>query len=189
MNDIHRWLPLGGPTLLVVYGTARLIDGMDGDQGPGTAWNVGHVAFLGAFLFFALLIVGLRRLILARSAGGRTSAVANVFLFFGLIGTLTFIHVILGDLSPRWKSAFGLPDAVEILGPLAFQVGFLGLLIQLAVLQRLPVWSPILVFLGFIVIPVNLDLLPLAGILMAIGLFPCCRGALLVRPVPQVVST
>ncbi len=43
--------------------------------------------------------------------------------------------------------------------------------------RRLPVWSPLLVLLGFIPIAVNLDLLPGGAILLLCGLSPLSRPA------------
>lgn len=58
---VLRTVPLAAPALLLIYAAARYVDGRDGDHGPKASWNVGHLAFLGAFLGFGLLTVGLRR--------------------------------------------------------------------------------------------------------------------------------
>jgi hypothetical protein len=51
------------------------------------------------------------------------------------------------------------------------------------------VWSPVLVFLGFVAIAVNLDLLPFASILVGVGLAPLVRPTLgRTDPVPQRVA-
>jgi hypothetical protein len=51
-----------------------------------------------------------------------------------------------------------IPDPVFALGPVVFQLGLLTLLVLRVVARRLPVWSPVLVLLGFVPIAVNLDL-------------------------------
>ena len=164
-----RAAALAAPTLLLIYGILRLIDGADGDHGPGLAWDLGHTAFLAAFLLFGVLVVGLHGLV--PSSARRVATVATTA---ALIGVAAFVWVILGDLFPRLDDAVELPDPVFVAGPLLFQIGVLTLLVMLAVLppRLLPAWSPILVFLGFIPIAVNLDLLPLGALLILAGLFP-----------------
>jgi hypothetical protein len=53
-----RFSALVAPTLLLLYGLLRLIDGLDGDHGPALAWNLGHTLFFIAFVLFGVLIVG-----------------------------------------------------------------------------------------------------------------------------------
>jgi hypothetical protein len=60
---------------------------------------------------------------------------------------------------------------------LLFEAGVLALLVLATLLPpKLPVWSPVLVFLGFVPIAVNLDLLPLGALLILIGLAPLARA-------------
>ena len=61
------------PFLLLCYGVLRLIDGMDGDHGPGVAWNLGHTFFLAAFLLLGAFVVELRRLVPAATVRMRTA--------------------------------------------------------------------------------------------------------------------
>lgn len=49
------------PLLTVVYGVVRLLDSIDGERGPGIAWTVGHLAFLGALGLFAVVVWEMRR--------------------------------------------------------------------------------------------------------------------------------
>lgn len=53
----HRALTIAIPVLLLAYGVARLSDGADGYYGPGTAWNIGHLAFLAPFAGFGALTI------------------------------------------------------------------------------------------------------------------------------------
>jgi hypothetical protein len=53
-----------------------------------------------------------------------------------------------------------------------FVLGLLTLLIQLVRAHRLPAWSPVAVLFAFLMIPVSLDLIPLAAILLFAGLWP-----------------
>ncbi|MFJ6016127.1 hypothetical protein [Streptomyces sp. NPDC092952] len=163
------------PFLLLCYGVLRLIDGMDGDHGPGTAWNLGHTFFLAAFLLFGVLVVELRRLVPVATARTRTAAGAAAVA--GVFGAGCFVWVILGDLFSGLADSAPLPGLLEMAGPLAFQLGMLILLIMLAALRprRLPVWSPVLVFVSFALITVDLDLIPLAAVGLLAGLAPLAR--------------
>lgn len=149
-----KFLAIGGPLFLLIYGLLRLIDGLDGSHGPGWAWNVGHAFFLVAFVMFGALVWRLR-------------AVSLVAATAALVGSAAFVWVILGDL---FGDLPGLPDPLMIAGPLLFQLGVLALLTILAVRRRVPVWSPVLVLVGFALFMVNLDLLPLGALLLLAGL-------------------
>jgi hypothetical protein len=163
---------LGAPAFLLLYGLLRLVDGLDGAHGPGLAWNLGHTMFLVAFCLFGALSVGLRLMVAPVTA--RKRVVADIATVAALFGAGCFLWVILGDLSASFKDAVPVPDLLEIPGPLLFQIGMLTLLLQLVTTRppRLPVWTPVLVLLGFVMIAVNLDLLAIGTILIAVGLAP-----------------
>lgn len=167
-----RVCAVAAPVLLLLYGILRLIDGRDGHRGPGLAWNLGHAMFFLAFVLFGILTVGLRQLVAPTAPwqriGTDTATVAGVF------GAACFLWVILGDLFPRFHDAAPLPDPLQIVGPLLFQLGSLALLIRLVTTRprRLAAWGPLLVFVGFLSIAVNLDLLPVGGVLILAGLAP-----------------
>jgi hypothetical protein len=160
------------PVLLFLYGVLRLVDGLDGDHGHGLAWNVGHTLFFVAFVLFGGLTVGLRQVV--APAAARTRAVANVATAAGLLGAACFVWVTLGDLFADLHDAAPLPDPLELVGPLLFQVGVLALLVVLVTghPRRLPVWSPLLVLAGFLLFAVNLDLIPIGALLVLAGLAP-----------------
>ncbi|MFZ3598677.1 hypothetical protein [Streptomyces sp. BH104] len=160
------------PLLLFCYGGLRLIDGLDGDHGPGLAWNLGHTCFLAAFLLLGTFVVDLRRLVPATTA--RTRTVATAATVAGVFGAACFVWVILGDLFSGLPDSAPLPEALQFAGPLAFQLGLLTLLIMLASARprRLPAWSPAMVFVAFALIAVDLDLIPLAAIGLMAGLAP-----------------
>ncbi|MEU2434840.1 hypothetical protein ABZ595_01345 [Streptomyces rubradiris] len=163
------------PLLLLSYGVLRLIDGMDGHHGPGPAWNAGHLCFLAAFLLLGALVRELRALIPTSTARMRTAAGAATAA--GLLGAACFVWVILGDLFPSLSDTAPLPAALELAGPLAFQLGLLALLVMLATTRprQLPVWSPALAFAFFLLITVSLDLLPLAALILMTALTPLTR--------------
>ncbi|GAB3967414.1 hypothetical protein V1634_11385 [Plantactinospora veratri] len=168
---------VAAPVLLLLYGLLRLVDGLDGDHGPGLAWDIGHTMFFVAFLLLGVVTVSLRGMVPATSPVRRI--VTGTATVAGLVGVAAFLWVILGDLSEPIREQAPLPDPLYAAGPLLFQLGVLTLLVQLATLRprRLPVWSPVLVFLGFVPIAVNLDLLPLGALLILAGLAPLARRA------------
>ncbi|MGW0780884.1 hypothetical protein [Streptomyces sp. NPDC002913] len=165
------------PLLLVLYGLLRLVDGLDGDHGPGLAWNLGHTLFLFGFLLFGVVTLGLRALVLRTRPGGRL--VANAATGVSLLGIACFLWVILGDLFADLAASAPLPEPLEMIGPLAFQGGWLTLLVMLVATspRLLPVRSPLLVLAGFLLFAVDLDLLPVGGLLLMAGLAPVARAS------------
>ncbi|GAA2735203.1 hypothetical protein [Streptomyces nogalater] len=163
------------PLLLLSYGVLRLIDGMDGHHGPGLAWNVGHLCFLAAFLLLGALVRELRALVPTATARRRTAAGAAAAA--GLLGAACFVWVILGDLFPTLSDRAPLPAPLELAGPLAFQLGLLTLLIMLVTTRprQLPLWSPALASVFFLLITVDLDLIPLAALVLMAALTPLAR--------------
>jgi len=161
-----------GPVLLLVYGLLRQIDGLDGHIGPGPTWNVGHTLFLVGFVMFGVVIVGLRRLVDAGTGGLRLGA--DAAMVAGLVGVGCFVWVTLGDLFSGLDDAAPLPESLKLVGPLAFELGWLSLLALLVVRspRRLRWWSPALVAGGFAVIAADLDLLSLGAGLILVGLAP-----------------
>ncbi|MFC0508231.1 hypothetical protein [Micromonospora costi] len=167
-----RLVAVTAPVLLLLYGILRLADGLDGDHGPGWAWNTGHSLFLASIVLFAALAVGLRRVLLAD--GPRLRALTDIATGATLAGAAGFVWVILGDLFAGLADAAPLPDPLFAVGPLLFQLGLLTLLVQAATVRprRLPRWAPPVTFVGFAAIAVNLDLLPVAGALIFAALLP-----------------
>jgi hypothetical protein len=176
-SPLVRAAAVAAPVLLFLYGSLRLLDGLDGhhDKG-GPLWNIGHVLFFAAFVLLGALAVGVRRLLPPMASPGRR--LANLATAGAVAGAACFLWVIAGDLSPSFADAAPLPDALQIVGPALFQLGVLILLVQLVRAHRLPAWSPLAVLFGFVAIAVNLDLIPLAAIMLFFGLLPLARAAL-----------
>lgn len=180
---------VAAPLLFVAYGIVRLIDGADGNHGPGPAWTIGHLFFLAGILLYGAVLTGLRRLITRRRA------VATAAVTVGFVGVLAFVRVIVIDLIvgfraadraemsrlgreyDRWPGDLGIYDLCYNFGPPLFLVGLLTLAILLATERRLPAWSPVLLVLGFVVITVNLDLMPLGAALLLAAVLPLVRTA------------
>ncbi|HEY1612059.1 MAG TPA: hypothetical protein VGF97_00010 [Rhizomicrobium sp.] len=82
-------------------------------------------------------------------------------------------------MAPISKQLNNWPDARLLpwwrLGPALFQVGLTSLLVQLAFVRRLPLWSPIAVLLGFVAIGYNLNLMVAGAVLIGVGFFPFIR--------------
>lgn len=177
---------LAAPTFLALYGVARLMDGLDGEYGPGVAWTFGHIMFLCGMISFGLVIVELRR----RLGGGtpKRKFISGLAVGAGLVGILVFVRVIAIDIltglragnHAAMSSISSQLNAYPIaslepyykIGPLLFQLGILTLMIQLAISRRLPWWSPALLFLGFLLLGSNLNLLLPGSILIGCALMP-----------------
>jgi hypothetical protein len=174
-----KFSALAAPLLLLVYGLCRMVDGFDGDRGNGLAWDVGHVAFFLAFVALAVLVVGLRRMV------ARPRWLMNLAVAAALFGAACFLWVIAGDLSPAFRDAAPMPDLLQLIGPVLFQLGALTLLVRLVTVGRLPFWSPALVLLAFVAIAVDLDLIPVGAVLLGVGLAPVATG----RPARALTRT
>lgn len=163
-----RFCALAAPLSMLGYGISRYVDGLDGHHHNGPAWPVGHSMFFLAMVLFAVLMVGLRGMVTRLRPLATGAMVAAVF------GAGCFLWVILGDLFS------GFPDLVNPLqsvGPALFDVGAVVLLVQLAAARRVPVWTPVLMLVGFTTVGVDLDLLPLAAVVVLVGLTPLARQA------------
>lgn len=160
------------PLLLLAHGLLRLVDGFDGNRGPGLAWNLGHLAFLGAMVLFGVLAAGLVPLVPA--VARRVASVAAAVTVFGVA---CFLWVITGDLSAGFRQAMPLPAPLEAAGPMAFTLGMLTLLGLMVAARRAPFWSPLLFGAGIVAVTVEPGLLPLAALLVMGALAPLARTA------------
>lgn len=154
------------PALLAVYAVARPIDGSNGDYGPGLAWNIGHLAFLGAFIGFGVLTAYFWRASPQPHPGVVTSALAS------LVGVALFCWVIVTDLIPSLDDGASLPDAVMAMGPLVFIVGFVVSLALHGHQTKMRLWwlPPTLALAGLLTVGANLDLLPVTTVLVGAAL-------------------
>lgn len=172
---------VAAPVLFFLYGVLRLVDGLDGEHGPGFAWDAGHSLFLAGFVMFGVLLVGVRRLVAAGPPWARR--LADVSVGAGLFGVACFLWVTLCDLFTGLEDAAPLPRALEIIGPLAFSLGLLTLLALLATVRprRLRWDRPLLALAGFLVFAADPDLFPIGALFLLAGLAPLARPALCAR--------
>jgi len=179
-----RSMAFAAPLLMLAYGVLRWIDGLDGHHHKGSiAWNAGHLAFLASMVTFALLAIALYR---RATLGKRTALVAAAVAVFG---SGCMIWVIVGDLSRSFAADHPLPAALELIGPIGFVLGTIGLLSLQVAAGRLPVWSPMLFFAGYTAITINLDLLPLAALLILGATWPLARPAVAAVRSPRRAAT
>ncbi|MFI7059760.1 hypothetical protein ACIBL3_02155 [Kribbella sp. NPDC050124] len=175
--------------LFVAYGIVRLVDGRDGEHGPGRAWTVGHVLFLVGILLYGVVLVRARGLLRARHAAGTAAVVvgfagvaafARVFVVDLIVGFRAEDHAAMsriGDEYERWPGDLGIYEPLYNVGPLLFLAGLLTLAVLLTVERQLPVWSPVLLLVGFVLISVNLDLMPLGGALLGLAFVSNTTGS------------
>lgn len=169
---------------MTAYGLIRLTGGEH--HGPGFGWSAGHLAFLAGVLCFIPIVLELRRTAV-RERGPAGWWLAGAGMVTGLLGTAAVvaqasIDLVVGFLSEdreamneffgRVKSHAGVEPAVYTVGPLLFYVGLLLLMTQLAALRRIAAWRPALVVAAIAVTGINLDLLPLAGLLYLLAFAP-----------------
>jgi hypothetical protein len=159
------------PLLLVGYGVARHVDGLDGSHGPGVAWTVGHLAFLAAMVGFGALAVQLG----SDARGGPWPALATGGRLAALIGVGLFCWVILTDLSPWLDETAPVPDALMTIGPPAFGGGMVTLL-ALQVGRWVAWWAPLAVLGAIVALGADLDLLVPAALVLLVALWPLGRG-------------
>lgn len=173
------------PALTTVYGLVRLLDGLDGQYGPGFLWTLGHFAFLVALFLFGFVVLTARRMI----GGGVVATTAAVAGVAGLVCSIAQIGIdIVVGLAADDKAAMrqmfgdvrdvpGVAVAVYGPGPALFYVGLLSLVVHLAVVRAVAVWAPVALLLGIGVAVTSHDLLPVAGLLILLALIPLARRA------------
>lgn len=178
------------PALMLAYGAVRLVDGLDGQHGPGPAWTAGHLIFLGSLVLYGGVIAGLYGRVRAAAGGTARRVTAGVVTAVAAFGLATFVRVAIVDIVVGLRAADAaeksmladryahvpavLPQALYEIGPAFFMLGLVALLIQLAVVtpgrKAVAALSPVLVALGFVVIMLDLDLLPAGAALIWLAL-------------------
>jgi hypothetical protein len=147
MGDMKK-LGIVAAGLFVAYGIVRLVDGRDGEHGPGTAWTVGHLLFLVGILLYGVMLVRARGLLRARRGLGAAAVVV------GMVGVAAFVRVFvvdlivgfraedhaamsrIGDEYERWPGDLGIYEPLYTVGPL-FLAGLLTLAVLLTVERQI----------------------------------------------------
>jgi hypothetical protein len=168
-----RSISITAPALMLGYGIARWLDGLDGQRHNGPAWTIGHVMFFAAMVLFAAQAFGLAWRGRDRMAVALPALAATVF------GAGCFLWVIIGDLFRSFDHP--LPAPIAGGGPALFVIGMVTLLGLQSAARRLPWWSPAAFLAGFVAVSVDLDLLPWAAVLILAGSIPLARR-LPIRP-------
>ncbi|WP_433131698.1 hypothetical protein ACQPWW_10960 [Micromonospora sp. CA-240977] len=188
---------IAAPILVMSYGIIRLIDGLDGERGPGAAWTIGHLAFIGALVAFVSVFWQMRRM-----TGGRV--LATVFATAGTVGALALItqfsiDLVAGLLATdnygmsmvihQVRTLPGISQLAYDFGPYAFYLGQLALVVLLAVRRRVRVWTPVLVLADLATPFIDKDLIPLGSVLLLVSFVPLARRTAAVtaaNPVPAL---
>ncbi|NUT90562.1 MAG: hypothetical protein HOY78_00900 [Saccharothrix sp.] len=172
---------LATPLLVLAYGIARVIDGFDGERGPGPAWTIGHLFFVGALVLFIRVFWDM-----AAMAGPR----GRLFAVIGTVGAVGFIgqfaidivagflasdHAELAALSKQVRGVPGVTLFCYDLAPYVFGVGQLGLVVLLALRKEVRVWTPVLVLADLVMPLVDKDLIPVGAVLLFVSFLPLAR--------------
>ncbi|MCY0934850.1 hypothetical protein [Streptomyces sp. H34-S4] len=175
---------LAAPVLMGAYGLIRILGGLDDSRGPGPAWSLGHLCFLGAL---ALFVRGLADMRTAAGRGGLSTtalwtgtagavALGAQFVIDLVVGFLSADRGAMDELFVRIQDVPGVLPAVYDFGPLLFFVGQLVLVCQLAKRRILKPWAPVLVLMAATVPLAGKDLIPVGALLLLVAFAPLYRG-------------
>lgn len=182
---MNRIAFIAAPVLTFAYGVIRIIDGLDGERGPGLAWTTGHLAFLAALAFFVPVFLEMRQM-LGRTTGASImtglglAGILCVWTQFAIdivIGFLADDHAGMGTMFDQVQSVPGIQQAIYDFGPLLFFIAQIGLVIQLAAARKLQWWAPLLVVVDLMLPFAEKDLIPVGAVLLLISYLPLIRSA------------
>lgn len=185
-----RFALLAAPLAMTAYGITRIIGRLDGDYGPGADWQIAHLFGLAGMLLFVPVVLALRALIPGTVARNALTGVALVGLAASVVqfsadillalaaADRTELRTLQGDFS-------GLPGvqlAVYDAGPLLFFLGIVAMATLTATARHLPWWSPVVMLVAVVLPAVDLNLMPLTGLLMLAALLPLRQTPALHKP-------
>ncbi|MEZ7129716.1 hypothetical protein ACBR40_30650 [Nonomuraea sp. AD125B] len=181
---------IAAPLLVLAYGVIRILDGLDGERGPGLAWTTGHLAFVAALLLFVPIYWRLRRMagggaLATATATAGTVGVAALVGQFGIdlvVGFMSADHAAMSVLFDRVQAVPGVSFAVYDVLPSLFYVGQLALVTQLAAQRRVKLWTPVLVLADLALPFVDKDLIPLGALCLLVSFVPLARASAAVAP-------
>ncbi|MFF4620617.1 hypothetical protein [Nonomuraea jabiensis] len=174
---------IAAPLLVLAYGVIRILDGLDGSRGPGIAWTTGHLAFMAALVLFVPIFWQMRRMaggnaLATASAAAGTVGVGALLAQFGIdivVGFMSADKEAMGVLFDRVQGVPGVSAAVYDVVPLLFFAGQLALVVQLAALRRVRVWTPVLVLADLVLPFIDKDLIPLGALCLLVSFVPLAR--------------
>ncbi|MFC5833430.1 hypothetical protein [Nonomuraea insulae] len=183
---------IAAPLLVLAYGVIRILDGLDGSRGPGLAWTTGHLAFIAALLLFVQIFWQMRRMagrnvLSTVSAVAGTAGIVALLAQFGIdlvVGFMAADHAGMGVLFDRVQDVPGVSIAVYDGAPFLFYLGQLALVVQLAAVRRVRMWTPVLVLIDLVLPFADKDLIPVGAVFLLISFVPLARqaAATTVRP-------
>lgn len=181
MTTIKRPEFLAAPLLVLVYGVVRIVDGLDGERGPGPAWTIGHLAFLAALALFIGIFRQLRGMIGPRARITAVVAILGALALFGqfsvdvVAGFLADDHAGMAAITREVRATPGVSALIYDLGPYLFYFGQLVLVVQLAMSRQVKAWTPLLVLADLAMPFIDKDLIPLGAVLMVVSFLPLAR--------------
>ncbi|MEU0564626.1 hypothetical protein ABZ297_04370 [Nonomuraea sp. NPDC005983] len=189
---------VAAPLLTLTYGVIRILDGLDGSRGPGPAWTTGHLAFIAAMGLFVYIFWQMRRMaggnalstVIAVIATAGALALTTQFTIDIVAGLLSDDNLSMSLLTREIRDTPGITPAAYDVGPYLFYVGQFALVVQLAVMRRIKVWTPFLVLCDLIMPNIDKDLIPLGAILLLVSFVSISRRAFspTYRPVPSTIE-
>ncbi|MEW9530933.1 hypothetical protein [Microbispora sp. NPDC049125] len=171
---------VAAPLLVMAYGVIRILDGLDGSRGPGLAWTTGHLAFVAALALFVSTFLQMRRMA-GRNALSTVSATIGIvgivalstqFVIDMVVGFLSADHAGMGVLFDQIQAVPGVSAAVYDGGPFLFYIGQLALVVQLAVIRRVKVWTPLLVLVDLLLPLIDKDFIPVGAVFLLVSFIP-----------------
>lgn len=174
---------IAAPLFTMAYGVIRILDGLDGERGPGIAWTTGHLAFIAALGLFVVTFLEMRK-IAGKNALSTISATAGIVGIvaltaqFGIdivIGFMAEDRAAMGVLFDQVQAVPGMNFVVYDAVPILFFVGQLAMVTQLAAMRRVKVWAPMLVLVDMVAPFIEKDLIPVGAVFLLISFLPFAR--------------
>jgi hypothetical protein len=169
---------LAAPLAMTAYGITRIIGRLDGHYGPGADWQLAHLFGLAGMALFVPVILTLRRHI---------TTGANTITAVTLLGLATTVIQFSADivlalaatdrdslrrLQHQVTDIPGVQAAIYDIGPLLFFIGLVTMAALAARTHHLPWWSPATMLIGVLLPTIDLNLMPLTGLLILAALLP-----------------
>jgi hypothetical protein len=164
-SETTRELALTAPLLLFVHGILRWVDDLGGHGGSGVLWFLAQAALVASVLSFAGVGFGLRRLL----GGGAVPTIATGATTLGALLT-TWVALVSGIGGAAALDVA--PAGVVAVGPALVIAGLLVLLAPFVTAGLLSARHFGLVAVGALLAIAPVDLLPLAALLLLIGVEP-----------------